>query len=66
MSEKKFNVRITQCYLIKNIEATDADEARRKASEDYTWGHHLEDCIIDVEEEGAVGSHNYDFLQKTI
>ena len=43
MSEKKFNVRITQCYLIKNIEATDADEARRKASEDYTWGHHLED-----------------------
>ena len=44
-----YDVRITQCYFIENIEATNEDEARRKVSEDYTWESHLKDCIIDVE-----------------
>lgn len=44
-----YDVRITQCYFIENIEAANEDEARRKATEDYTWEPHLKDCIIDVE-----------------
>ena len=48
--KKLYDVRITQCYLIKNIEAINEDEAKRKASEDYSWESYLKDCIMDVEE----------------
>tara|TARA_R100001126_G_scaffold102740_1_gene88822 strand:+ start:4695 stop:4883 length:189 start_codon:yes stop_codon:yes gene_type:complete len=48
--KKLYDVRITQCYLIKNIEATNEDEAKQKASEDYSWESCLKDCIMDVEE----------------
>jgi len=47
--KKLYDVRITQCYFIKNIEAVDEDEARRKATEDYVWESYLKDCIIDIE-----------------
>jgi len=47
---KKYNVRITQYYCIKDIEAESLAEAERIATEDHAWDDHLRDVTIDVEE----------------
>mgnify|MGYP007047545557 CR=1 FL=1 len=46
----KFNVRITVYHGIDDIEASNEEDAKQKASEDYIWDDHIKDCIIDVEE----------------
>ena len=46
----KFNVRMTEYYEFKNVEAANEEEAKHEIT-DYVWSDHMKDVIFDVEKE---------------
>lgn len=55
MAVKNFKVYVTVYHSIDGVEASSKEEAREKAATDYIWDDHINDVIIDVEEEEEDG-----------